>query len=236
MGRNREHGEGTGETMDGVFVTGIDTGVGKTVVCAGLMKMLQGARKVGYWKPVQTGTIIGDDTAEVRKMTDMAPEHFVEPGYRFAEPLSPYMAAKKWGKRVDIDELGQKGKTLAKTFDFLVVEGAGGLLVPLNEKHLLSYLMAILGLPLLIVAEDRVGAINQTLLTLEKARALNLKILGVVLTRARGTFGNAECIASFGNTEILAQLSPTENQKSIVAQVGSDKRLREIFNLPALPL
>lgn len=222
--------------MDGVFVTGIDTGVGKTVVCAGILKMLHGTHQVGYWKPIQTGTIIGDDTVEVRKMTDMGPEHFADPMYRFAEPLSPYMAAKKWGKRVDLKDLADRAKELSKKHNFLVVEGAGGLLVPLNEKELQSDLMLALGMPILIVAEDRVGAINQTLLTLEKARALGIKILGVILTRARGTFGNAECISSFGNTEILAQLQPTENQKSVVAEVGSDKRLRELFKLSQLPL
>jgi dethiobiotin synthetase len=222
--------------MDGVIVTGVDTGVGKTVVCAGLMKMLQGTGKVCYWKPIQTGTIIGDDTVEVRKMTDIPADNFIEPAYRFAEPLSPYMAAKKWGKRVDLSELAAKKAEAAKKFQFMIVEGAGGLLVPFNEKELQSDFMLQLGFPLLIVAEDRVGAINQTLLTLEKAKALGLKILGVILTRARGTFGNAECISSFGKTEIVAQLSPSENQKSIIAEVGGDKRLRQLFNLPQLPL
>ena len=82
----------------GVFVIGVDTGVGKTTLCAGLLKMLVGSRKVAYWKPVQTGTIVGDDTKDIRKATQLSDDYFVEPAYRFPDPLSPHFAARKWGK------------------------------------------------------------------------------------------------------------------------------------------
>lgn len=221
--------------MDGVFVTGTDTGVGKTTFCAGLLKLIQGSRKVVYWKPVQTGTIIGDDTNVVKELTQLKNEYFVNPGYRFPDPVSPHMAAKKWGQSVDLNFLSKMFEDSKQNNDFVIVEGAGGLLVPLNDNVLQIDLIKKLGLPLIIVGEDRVGAINQTLLTLNAARAAGIAVLGVVLTKSRKNLGNAEPIAQFGNVDILAEFDPSEDSRTLLAQVGGHEGLRDLFKVKSLP-
>ncbi len=224
--------------MEGVFVTGTDTGVGKTVICAGLLKLMTSSQKQQpiYWKPVQTGTIVGDDTKAVKSLTALGPEFFWEPSYRFPEPLSPHMAAQKWGKTVELDVLKKAYADRKNKNNFIIIEGAGGILVPLNETTLQINLIKELGLPVLLVSEDRVGAINQTLLTVNAARAANIPILGIILTKARKTLGNAEAINQFGKVEILAQFDPTEDSRRIVGEVGTDGRLRELFELSSFPI
>lgn len=223
------------ETINGVYVIGTDTGVGKTIVCAGLLKLLQGAKKPLYWKPVQTGTIVGDDTKAVKSLTDFPAERFLEPVYRFPEPLSPHMAAQKWGKKVELDELVSAFNRHKKDDAPMVIEGAGGLLVPFNEKVLQLDFIKAVKLPVIVVSEDRVGAINQTLLTVNAARAAGVNVLGVILTRARRTLGNAEAIAQFGKIQILAELDPTEDSRNVIAQVGANEALRKLFQVDSLP-
>lgn len=221
--------------MAGIFVIGVDTGVGKTIVSAGLMLLLNGTRKLQYWKPVQTGTIVGDDTTEVRNLSGLNNESFTEPTYKFPDPLSPHMAAKKWNKEIDVKELIRVAKEREADGAFLVVEGAGGLLVPFNEHELQIDFIKATKFPVIIVAQDRVGAINQTLLTANAARAVGIDIVGVVLTRSRGQFGNSESIATFGKLDILAEFPPTDDKRSLVAQVGANEKLRNYFKVPRLP-
>jgi len=221
--------------MDGVFITGTDTGVGKTIVCAGILKLLLGTKKAVYWKPIQTGTIVGDDTKAVKSLTDLKTENFWDPAYRFPEPLSPHMAAQKWGKTIDMETVYRYYDEHKKKGTFVIIEGAGGILVPLTDTVLQIHMIKRFGLPLILVSEDRVGAINQTLLTLNAAREAQLPVLGVVLTRARKTLGNAEAISKFGKVEILAEFDPTEDSRSIVGQVGANERLRKLFEVDSLP-
>ena len=122
---------------------------------------MHGFRKVHYWKPVQTGTINGDDTNDIRAMVELGPECFMEPTYRFAEPLAPRHAAKKWDKQIDIDEIVKQYATDPNDA-FTIIEGAGGLLVPINDKETQKDLIKKFGLPVLLIAEDRIGAINHT--------------------------------------------------------------------------
>ncbi len=223
------------DIMNGVFVIGTDTGVGKTVICAGLLKLLHTPKKAVYWKPVQTGTIVGDDTKAVRAFSTLPADACWEPCYRFPEPLSPHMAAQKWGKTVEPQLLKKAFSEIVEKKHFAIVEGAGGILVPLNEEYLQIRLVKDLGLPVLLVSEDRVGAINQTLLTLNALRTENIPTLGVILTKARKTLGNAQAIAQFGKVEILAEFDPTEDSRMIVAQVSANDRLRQLFDIQTLP-
>lgn len=220
--------------MESVFITGTDTGVGKTTICAGLLKLLYGTKDVVYWKPIQTGTIVGDDTREVKGMTGLPDHCFCEPTYRFPEPVSPHMAAQKWGKVVDLDLLMRDfEKTRGK---FLVIEGAGGLMVPFNEKELQIDFIKKTRLPVIIVGQDRVGAINHTLLTLGACRDAKIPVVGIILTRCRMTLGNGPVIAKFGQVEVIAQLDPIDDNRSLVAQVASHPRLRQLFNVTELPI
>jgi len=88
--------------MDGIFVTATCTEVGKTTISAGLLRLMHGHRKVAYWKPIQTGTVIGDDTNDVKELTEFGKEYFLDPVYRLPETLAPYLAARAFGKKIDL--------------------------------------------------------------------------------------------------------------------------------------
>lgn len=221
--------------MEGIFVAGVDTNVGKTVVCAGLMKLLDGFKKASYWKPIQTGTIVGDDTKDIQAMTGLGAESFMEPSYRFAEPLAPRDAAKKWGKAIEINQIVSSFRNRADKSRLVIAEGAGGLLVPLNENATQKDLISQLGLPVLLISEDRVGAINHTLLTIEACRTAKITVAGVILTKCRGSQGNAESISHFGKVEVLAELPPYEDSRTVIAQVSCNERLRRFFEVPPMP-
>src|SRR5579859_5792980 len=160
--------------MRGVFVTGTDTGVGKTVVSAALMHRFRGAGRLRYWKPIQTGIEIDDDTATVRRLGACSAEELFEQGVRLPKPVSPHLAAQWVGQRIDLVELrGLVGHDDDTTW---IVEGAGGLLVPVNESQTMADWIASLGLPVLVVARSGLGTINHTLLTLEALRARALRV------------------------------------------------------------
>lgn len=221
--------------MEGIFVVGVDTNVGKTVVSAGLLKLMHGFRKATYWKPVQTGTILGDDTNDVRALTEFTPDCYMEPTYRFPDPMAPRNAAKKWGKTIELSAIMDQFNKRSQPERFLVVEGAGGVLVPMNDTATQKDLIVELGLPVLLVAEDRIGAINHSVLAIEALRHAGANVSGVVLTKAQGNLGNAENITHFGKVEILAEIPPYEDTRTIVAQVSCNPRLRQFFHVPPMP-
>lgn len=164
--------------MKGLIVTGTDTGVGKTIVSASVLGLLRGRRRL-YWKLAQTGFPEDDDTALVKRLADLAQDEVREPMTRLAMPASPHEAALAEGIRVEI-----RDSDLAMPSDRVaIIEGSGGLLVPLSERVLLADLFARLALPLLIVARPDVGTINHTLLTLAEARRRELPIAALVFSR-----------------------------------------------------
>ncbi|MBY0429867.1 MAG: dethiobiotin synthase, partial [Rhodospirillales bacterium] len=161
--------------MTGVFVTGTDTGIGKTLVSAWLVRHW----RADYWKPVQTGTVEGRDLDVIRRQGvpgDGRRPTLFPSAYEFSAPLSPHAAAALEGAEIVLDRL------TAPASELLVVEGAGGALVPLNGQFLMVDLMVRLGLPVLVVARSGLGTINHTLLTLEALRARHLRIAGVVMS------------------------------------------------------
>jgi len=181
----------------GVFVTGTDTGVGKTVVAACLAR----AWRAGYWKPVQTGTITADDdTATVVALAGVPAEHVYPPAYALRAPLSPHAAAELEGVAITMDAI-----TLPQCAHPLVVEGAGGLFVPLNERDFMIDLMARLALPILLVARSTLGTINHTLLSLGALKSRGLPVAGIVLNGPPNA-GNRAAIERFGRVPVLAEL------------------------------
>jgi malonyl-CoA O-methyltransferase len=183
------------EPARGVFVTGTDTGVGKTVVSAVLAK----AWGADYWKPVQTGLAeeVGD-TATVAALARLPPDRLHPPVHAFEPPVSPHLAAEQARAVIELDDF-----RLPASDRPIVVEGAGGALVPLNGRDTMLDLMVRLDLPVIVVAADRLGAINQTLLTLQALRARGLEVLGVVLTRYPFA-DNRAAIQRHGKVPILA--------------------------------
>lgn len=230
-------GSRNGEAMEGIFVTGTDTQVGKTTVSAGLLKLLHGSRKVSYWKPIQTGTVIGDDTQDVKLLTALEADVFLEPKYRFAEPIAPYLAAKQWGRSIDLGTIVEAFNQYKAEGRFILVEGAGGFLVPLTEKELQNELVKKLKLPVILVSPNKLGTINNTLLTVNALRADGIDVLGVILTKSRQAAGkgNAECIARYGGVSVLAEFDETSDRKTTVGQVSCHPDLRKLFNVSAIP-
>jgi dethiobiotin synthetase len=172
----------------GVFVTGTDTGVGKTVVAAAICAALAArGEKVAAFKPVVTGT--GDppdplwppDHELLAQATGRQAASDVTP-YTFGPPLSPHYAAELAGEEVDPARLRERACELSAGADALVCEGVGGLLVPLTDRYSVCDLAGDLGLPVVVVARTGLGTINHTRLTVEAARAAGLDVLGIVIT------------------------------------------------------
>jgi dethiobiotin synthase len=181
----------------GVFVTGTDTGVGKTAVCAALMVRYRGAR---YWKPIQTGP--DDDTAEALRLSASPRGAAYLHGVRLADPVSPHLAAKRAGTRIDLPFLTAAVKESEGAW---IVEGAGGVLVPVNESDLMVHLVERLGLPVVVVARTTLGTINHTLLTIEALRARRLAVAGVVMVGDCDP-ENRAAVEEYGDAAILGEM------------------------------
>lgn len=151
------------------FVTGIDTDSGKTLTCAILCQAL-GA---DYWKPVQAG--LPGDTEAVRSLVSHPSSRFHQETYVFQTPASPHAAAHIDGISIRLDHF-----VLPETKNHLIIEGAGGCLVPLNDQDFVVDLARELKAPLVVVADLYLGSINHTLLTIEAIRRRNLEIKGIV--------------------------------------------------------
>ncbi|MCZ4282141.1 dethiobiotin synthase [Kiloniella laminariae] len=182
----------------GVFITGTDTGVGKTFAAAALVKRL----KAHYWKPVQTGPEEEHDAPEIQRLSCIETDQILPCLYSFPDPLSPHEAAKRVKQKI---EFGHFKLPDIKSKEFLVVEGAGGVMVPLDDRHMMLDLMAQLELPALIVARSGLGTINHTLLTITALRNRGVKLAGVILNGPENK-ANLEAIEQYGKTEVLAEL------------------------------
>ena len=186
--------------LRGLFVTGTDTNVGKTVVSAALLHRYRDIASLRYWKPVQTGIEQDDDTAEVERLAACE----TVAGMRLRHPVSPHLAAARCGTEI----------TIAALQDFLppdasqlrwIAEGAGGVLVPLNERDLMVDLMRTLALPVVLAARSTLGTINHTLLTLEALRARSLCVAGVVLCGDPNR-DNRAAIERYGQCPVLGEM------------------------------
>ena len=162
-------------SADGLFITATDTGVGKTVVANALIHYLRSnGANVGAFKPVESGGR-EDSTALLEATGADDGIELVNP-YSFKTPISPHQAAEEEGRSIEIPVILDAFARLKERHDFIIVEGAGGLLVPLSKSCLYPDLMSALGLPLLVISRAAVGTINHTLLTVKHARSLGLRI------------------------------------------------------------
>ena len=173
--------------MKNILVTGTDTGIGKTVVAGGLAAALRRRGiDAGVMKPVASGGRRGvcDDAVFLRKAAGVDdPLHLINP-LLFGPPLAPSVAAAVERRRVDLRPVWAAYRTLSAAHERLVLEGVGGLLVPLRERWTVAHLAKRLRLPLLIVTRPRLGTLNHTALTVLAARAFGLDILGLVVNHA----------------------------------------------------
>lgn len=182
------------------FITATDTNVGKSVVSALLTLGLNGT----YWKPVQSGLDPISDTDYVRKVTQLDDSHFLPERFRLTQPLSPHLSARLDGVEIHLSDF-----SLPKSVPHapLIVEGAGGLLVPLNSQDLMIDLIKYLELPVCLVTRTQLGTINHTLLSIRQLQRANIPILGVIMNGPKN-LENKKAIAHFGNVPILAELEP----------------------------
>lgn len=206
--------------LQGIFITGTDTAVGKTWVASRMVQSLrtQGAR-VGAYKPVCSGASLRDASEpvwdDVEALSAALDHRF--PRSRicpqcFTAPLAPPVAAANEGRQVDRRLLRTGADWWRAQVDFLVIEGVGGLLSPVSDRETVADLASDLGFPLLVVAADRLGMINQTLLTLEAARARGLQVGGVILNHPSlvaddpSTQTNATWLARFSDLPVLGSV------------------------------
>ncbi|SOD95821.1 dethiobiotin synthase [Spirosoma fluviale] len=154
-----------------LIVAGIGTEIGKTVVSAVLVEALQ----ADYWKPVQSGGLDDSDTDTVRRLVSNPKSYFHPEAYRLTQPLSPHAAAELDGINIELGNF-----MLPQTENALVVELAGGLMVPLNDGELMIDLVQRLALPVVLVSRNYLGSINHTLLSVEACRSRSIPLVGVL--------------------------------------------------------
>lgn len=198
---HRAHGmwKNTMRRPNGVFVTGTDTGIGKTLVSA----ILARAWNADYWKPVQTGVAEEPgDTDTVAQLARLPPQRLHLPAYVLEAPLSPWAAATLEDTVVDATSIVPPATRAP-----LIVEGAGGLYVPIDDTHMMIDLIARLGMPVVLAARSGLGTINHTLLSLEALRRRGIPVLGVVMSGPPSA-GNKEAIERFGGVRVLAEIPP----------------------------
>lgn len=167
--------------MNGLFITGTDTGVGKTFVSCALIRAARSAgHRVFAFKPIETGCPPGEAGEDQRALAEAAGD-VLRGTYRFAQPAAPWVAAKAEGVEID---LGQVATDLAAAdgYDRVLVEAAGGWRVPITRTYDTAELARLCGLPVLIVARAGLGTINHTLLTIEAVHRDGLAVAGVVLS------------------------------------------------------
>ncbi|MBI5605924.1 MAG: dethiobiotin synthase [Deltaproteobacteria bacterium] len=223
------------KTAGGLFITGTDTGVGKTVVAAGLIKAFKRqGMEVGYFKPVASGAVrtprglIAPDVDFVRKTTGIDdPLDRINP-VCLVPPLAPLTAAEITRTDWKLRTIIQKFQLLQKRYPFLVVEGVGGILVPLKKKVLVIDLIEKLRLPTLVVARPSLGTINHTLMTLFLLKQRGLPVLGFLFNGRKGRPGLAEKTAP----AVISGISGVPYWGSL----PFDSRVSETaFNLGSMP-
>ncbi len=190
--------------LRGLFVTGTDTGVGKTVVAAALMHRYRSRASLRYWKPIQTGTEQDNDTAEVRRLACCTSSEILDQGVRLPNPVSPHLAARLAGQSIELEGVVELVARCPST-DRWIVEGAGGVLVPINRSDMMADLIGLLRLPVLVVARSTLGTINHTLLTLESLRARSLSVAGVVMV-GDSNRDNRSAIEDYGQVAVVGEM------------------------------
>lgn len=222
----------------GVFITGTDTEVGKTVISAGLALALKArGLKVGVMKPIATGCmgedgqLISHDAVFIWEAAENEYPALTSPS-RFKHPLSPNVAAAIEKKEIDLKNIMDAYNELHKHYDFVIVEGIGGLLVPIKEDYFVANMVREFQLPMLVVARPGLGTINHTLLTIDAATVRGFDTCGVIFNRiakvnySMAEITNPKVIHDLSGVPILGSLPDVEDLNVEECRYGN---LGEVF-------
>jgi dethiobiotin synthetase len=211
------------DLVNGIFVTGTDTDVGKTMISSGLAAVLKEKKlDVGVFKPLLSGIAREDpisDTSLLKQLSQTSLSYKEITPFEFKEPLAPYMAAKLEGKSVRLEQVLNHWENIKGKHDFFIVEGAGGISVPLGEDFLVSDLIKALKLPIVIVARPNLGTVNHIFLTVQYAKSQGLTIAGIVING----INEHPDLAEKTNPELIEKLCG-------VPILGITPKLKEISN------
>jgi len=174
-----------------IFVTGIGTDVGKTVVSAILVESL----KADYWKPIQSGDLDNSDTMKVQALISNPVSKFHPEAYRLTQPFSPHKSAALDKITIDIDLIN-----IPQTENQLIIEGAGGLMVPLNNKHFVVDLIQKFDAEVILVVKQYLGSINHTLLSLELLKQKKIKVRALIFNGDRDEYSESIILHHYRNT------------------------------------
>jgi len=195
--------------MSGIFITGTDTEVGKTVITAGLVKHFRSQGiNTGYMKPISCGP--DNDAVYLKKLLGLKdPLKLINP-VSLPHPLAPYTSARLAKKRISLIKIFKAYKKLKKEHDLVLVEGVGGTLVPITRNYFVADLIKDLKLPTIIVARAGLGTLNHTFSTIEALQSRKIEILGIILNgfkgKERSEKTNADDIAKISGLPILAKI------------------------------
>jgi dethiobiotin synthetase len=207
--------------MRNFIVSGTDTGIGKTLLSAMLIAALP---EYYYWKPVQSGTVDGTDSETVRQLSGCEPKRILGEEYVFSQPLSPHAAAAIDGIRIE------KERLRLPDISPILIEGAGGLLVPLTEDILFIDMFQSWNLPVLLASRSGLGTINHTLLSIEALRNREIPILGCVLIGEKNP-SNENVIEHYGNVEVLGSIPPLASFEPAMLIKTVNDRLTGVTNI-----
>ena len=200
-------------------VTGTDTDVGKTVLAAALIGALDGC----YWKPVQAGLAGETDAETVRRLALVSADRIIPEVYRLTMPASPHLAAERDGIEIDVDRLTVL--PVAGGAHPLIIEGAGGLMVPLTRKHLQIDLFVRWGLPVVLCASTRLGTINHSLLSIEALRRRGIPLHGVAFVGDEQA-DSEQTIVEMGGVRRLGRLPHLDRLDAATLRAAFERSFR----------
>jgi len=191
-----------------LFITGIGTDIGKTVVAAILAEALEAS----YWKPVQAGFDHGTDSQWIAERISHPRDRIRPETYMLSLPASPHIAARKEGLTIDLDRIAAGLRSFSPLPDYLIIEGAGGLLAPLNDTEFVIDLIKKLGVPTILVSRNYLGSINHSLMTAALCKAHNIPVAGWIFNDQYGHY--EEDIVQWTGLPSIASIPRHENPDS----------------------
>jgi dethiobiotin synthetase len=197
---------------DHYFVTGIGTGIGKTIVSAVLVEKL----KADYWKPVQSGDLDNSDSLLIRSLISNEQSKIHPESYRLNQPFSPHKSAAIDGITIDPESF-----VPPKTDNALIIEGAGGLMVPLNNRFLMIDLIKKLNVPVILVSQNYLGSINHTLLSIQALKQHEIPIKGIIFNGIKDIYSK-EFILDYSGLKLLGHIPQYKSvDKMSIMDAGS---------------